>query len=104
MYVANVGDSRAVLGRRCVKQNGEVYYKAVSLSEDQKPDRADESDRIKQSGGRIYEWGVQRVWLKEVDMPGLGMTRSFGSQPEQTLYKLLMKDGSQVTKRQAQSA
>jgi len=34
--------------------------------------------RIVASGGRVFEWGVPRVWLKDVDMPGLAMARSMG--------------------------
>lgn len=74
MYIANVGDSRAVLGR----ENRQGILQAVDLSSDQKPDRPDEMARIQQNGGRVFEWGVPRVWLKDVDMPGLAMSRSFG--------------------------
>jgi len=74
LFVANVGDSRAVLGR--VSVNGKL--EAVDLSEDQKPDRPDEHARIIRYGGRVFEWGVPRVWQRDVDMPGLAMARSFG--------------------------
>ena len=30
------------------------------------------------AGGRVFEWGVPRVWRKEGDMPGLAMSRSYG--------------------------
>jgi serine/threonine protein phosphatase PrpC len=73
MWTMNVGDSRAVMGKSI---NGRV--KAVDLSTDQKPDRKDEEVRILKKGGRVFEWGVPRVWLKDVDMPGLAMSRSFG--------------------------
>jgi serine/threonine protein phosphatase PrpC len=72
-YVANVGDSRAVLARRV---NGRII--ALDLSDDHKPDRPDEHSRILNSGGRVFEWGVPRVWKRDVDMPGLAMSRSFG--------------------------
>lgn len=52
LYVANIGDSRAVLSRN--KQ-------ALALSEDQKPDRDDEKDRIEAAGGKIKKWGVWRT-------------------------------------------
>lgn len=39
-------------------------FVAVDLSIDQKPDREDEMRRIIESGGRVFEWGVPRVWLK----------------------------------------
>lgn len=52
LYVANVGDSRAVI---CC--NGV----AVPLSIDHKPDRADEKKRIEDLGGKIIFHGVWRV-------------------------------------------
>lgn len=76
VYVANVGDSRAVMGR--TKSNESSIYEALDLSSDQKPDRPDEEARILKFGGRVFEWGVPRVWKKDVDLPGLAMSRSFG--------------------------
>jgi serine/threonine protein phosphatase PrpC len=52
LFVANTGDSRAVL---CSAQV------AISLSEDHKPDRPDEKKRIEDLGGTIVFWGVWRV-------------------------------------------
>jgi len=52
LYIANVGDSRAVL-----IANG----RAVELSEDHKPNRADERMRIEGLGGRIIHYGTWRV-------------------------------------------
>jgi len=52
IYVANVGDSRAVL---C--HNG----KAIEMSADHKPIRGDEKQRIEALGGRIYFFGTWRV-------------------------------------------
>lgn len=74
LYVANVGDSRAVLARRM--PNGSI--RALDLSHDHKPDRPDELSRILECGGRVFEWGVSRVWLRDADMPGLAMSRSYG--------------------------
>ncbi len=48
------------------------------MSSDHKPTRLDEEKRILAAGGRVFEWGVPRVWLRDVDMPGLAMSRSFG--------------------------
>ena len=81
IYTANVGDSRAVLGRK----NGDGAD-AVELSEDQKPDRPDEKRRILASSGRVHACrgpsgepiGPARVWLAHQDVPGLAMSRSFG--------------------------
>ncbi|KAA3479317.1 putative protein phosphatase 2C 6 [Gossypium australe] len=52
IIAANCGDSRAVLCRGA---------QAIPLTVDQKPDRADESERITSSGGRILNWGCLRV-------------------------------------------
>eukprot|EP01066_Platyproteum_vivax_P015086 Platyproteum_vivax@DN6710_c0_g1_i1.p1 len=82
LYCANLGDSRAVLG--CVNEDN--TWEAVSLSDDQKPDRPDEMTRILDCGGRVEAFkgqdgediGPKRVWLKHQDAPGLAMSRSFG--------------------------
>lgn len=52
LYVANLGDSRAVL---C--SNG----RAVAMSEDHKPNREDERRRIEALGGRVIHYGTWRV-------------------------------------------
>ncbi|KAJ8554322.1 hypothetical protein K7X08_025000 [Anisodus acutangulus] len=52
VVVANCGDARAVLSRGGV---------AVPLSNDHKPDRPDELDRIENSGGKVINWNGQRV-------------------------------------------
>jgi len=52
LYVANVGDSRAVLA-----SSG----KAEEMSEDHKPGREDEKKRIENLGGRIIYYGTWRV-------------------------------------------
>ena len=79
---SNLGDSRAVLGRY---ENG--IYNAVNLSNDHKPSDPVEMKRILLNGGRIQPFydvqlkkflGPERVWLKNSDIPGLAMTRSFG--------------------------
>jgi len=53
LYVANAGDSRAIL----VQRGGRVE----PLSADHKPNRPDETLRIKAAGGSIYFNGVWRV-------------------------------------------
>ena len=50
---ANIGDSRAVL----VLRNGGV----IPLSNDHKPNRKDERERIEALGGSVSLWGVWRV-------------------------------------------
>ncbi|MBA3953736.1 protein phosphatase 2C domain-containing protein [Candidatus Dependentiae bacterium] len=90
LFVANIGDSRAVLCRE-----GE----AIALSDDHKPERPDEATRIKAAGGHIIKIGLnhhrqprllpERFWHKskaplrintENSMQGscLSMTRSIG--------------------------
>jgi hypothetical protein len=61
-------------------------WRAIELTSDHKPDRPDENQRILEFGGRIFsqknergeDLGPLRVWMKDVAMPGLAMTRSFG--------------------------
>ena len=79
----NVGDSRAVMGRYI---NGEWIN--IDLTKDQKPDNPGERDRIIKKGGRVEsykdengnDFGPKRVWLKNADIPGLAMARSFGDE------------------------
>eukprot|EP00038_Savillea_parva_P010505 m.190811 g.190811 ORF g.190811 m.190811 type:complete len:590 (-) comp18138_c0_seq1:90-1859(-) len=53
LFVANVGDSRAILCRQ---------GRAVPLTDDHKPDRPDEKRRIKRAGGHVIDaGGVARV-------------------------------------------
>ena len=84
IIVSNIGDSRAVLGKYISESQ---KWKAVDLSRDHKPTEKDEAQRIIENGGRIQPFtneetgefiGPQRVWIKNDDIPGLAMTRSFG--------------------------
>ena len=80
---ANAGDSRAVMGRYI---NGKWIN--IDLSHDQKPNNPGEKERILAHGGRIEaykdenggDFGPPRVWLKNEDIPGLAMSRSFGDE------------------------
>ncbi|OMJ77981.1 hypothetical protein SteCoe_22302 [Stentor coeruleus] len=75
VFCANVGDSRAVLGRF------NETWQAIDLSNDQKPNRKDESVRIIEKGGRIEANGTSdllRIWKACENSPGLAMTRSIG--------------------------
>lgn len=89
LLVANVGDSRAVLGRCDTARNNLC---AVDLSDDQKPCRKDERKRIERLGGKVDQmafpvmqgggvrWmrgGPQRV-MDRSGMGGLAMSRSLG--------------------------
>ena len=79
----NVGDSRCVLG----KFNGEKWQ-YENLSRDHKPSEEDEKNRIISNGGRVEPnkdefgngRGPLRIWMKEEDIPGLAVSRSFGDE------------------------
>lgn len=106
LIIANIGDSRIVLGKQL--SNGE--WKHEDLSRDHTPEIKEEADRIKKVGGRIRPMrdddgtfiGPLRVYMKEEEMPGLAMTRSFGdyfastagtiSEPEVTEHKFNEED------------
>ena len=90
LIVPNIGDSRAVLGRLINKETNE--YKVIELSRDHKPTEKDEEKRILENDGRIQPFiedgefvGPQRVWIKEDEVPGLAMTRSFGDRMAATV-------------------
>eukprot|EP00056_Hartaetosiga_gracilis_P013055 m.212909 g.212909 ORF g.212909 m.212909 type:complete len:837 (-) comp13788_c0_seq1:262-2772(-) len=81
LYVANVGDSRCVLGHR---RNG--HFHAVALSRDHKPDDRFEMQRIQRAGGRVEPTrvlgigfqGPPRVWKTPQRIGGLAIARSIG--------------------------
>ncbi|KAH0855679.1 hypothetical protein HID58_003979 [Brassica napus] len=78
IYVANVGDSRAVLAT--LSEEGGLT--AVQLTVDFKPNIPQEEERIIGCNGRVFcledEPGVHRVWQPEEESPGLAMSRAFG--------------------------
>ncbi|KAI3888710.1 hypothetical protein MKW92_053714 [Papaver armeniacum] len=78
LIIANLGDSRAVLGTS--SDNGELM--AVQLTTDLKPSVLEEAERIRSRRGRVFalqtEAHIERVWLPDEDYPGLAMTRAFG--------------------------
>ena len=108
LIIANLGDSRCILGKCIEKENFEekdeiigeknekkekiekikknLKWIAKSLSKDHKPTVPEEAERILKIGGRIRPMkdedgdfiGPMRVYMKDRDMPGLAMTRSFG--------------------------
>ena len=100
LYVANIGDSRAIIGSVGGARSGGGSgggaggdargdagrdVRGYPVSEDHKPDAPAEKARIVAAGGRVhactYEDGVEgpaRVWLAEDDIPGLAMSRSLG--------------------------
>lgn len=93
LFIANVGDSRAVLGRSNSREGGDGL-RAVELSSDQRPGRSDERKRILSAGGvvqqsqypvrqvpggppRLMRLGPERVWDR-TGCCGLCVTRSLG--------------------------
>jgi len=84
---ANSGDSRAMI----VDKNGHPKQ----LSRDHKPDSVDEQRRILAKGGRVkplvnhqmggIEVGPARVWLQDIQVPGLAMSRSLGDYVAQSV-------------------
>ncbi len=82
LIIANIGDSRIILGKKLNNKN----WQYEKLTRDHKPIIKEESDRIKEKGGRIKQMkdengnfvGPLRVYMKDKDIPGLAMTRSFG--------------------------
>lgn len=89
LYVGNIGDSRCVMARQA--PDGSIV--PIALSVDQKPDSPKEKARILKAGGRVEplpgppgeDCGPPRVWLAEVDVPGLAMSRSIGDEVSQTV-------------------
>lgn len=98
MYISNVGDSRAIVGRM---EGGKLVPKA--LTHDQTLYRKDERDRVKSKGGRVMTIGQiegevppsedfacglgdeidedgdpPRIWLPHDDSPGCAFSRSIG--------------------------
>ena len=86
MVSVNAGDSRGIIVDK--------YGVPKQLSRDHKPDSVDESRRIIKTGGRIRplinqstgkEVGPARVWLPEMQAPGLAMSRSLGDYVAQSV-------------------
>mmetsp|Transcript_88527 Transcript_88527/g.222897 ORF Transcript_88527/g.222897 Transcript_88527/m.222897 type:complete len:387 (-) Transcript_88527:134-1294(-) len=75
LYIAHVGDSRAVLG---LLKNSEL--KAQALTIDHKPELPEEKKRIEGAGGRVVFDGFynHRVFAKAGQYPGLNMSRALG--------------------------
>ncbi|KAM7259538.1 hypothetical protein ACFE04_015279 [Oxalis oulophora] len=102
IYVANSGDSRAVIGE---KRGKDII--AVDLSIDQTPFRDDELERVKLCGARVLTldqieglknpdlqcWGTEegddgdppRLWVPNGMYPGTAFTRSLGDSVAETI-------------------
>lgn len=99
LYIANVGDSRAIMG---VRDPIDGKLRAEALSIDQTPFREDERARVKLCGARVLtmdqiegyrdvnedQFGTEeeddgdppRLWCQEGAYPGTAFTRSLGDQ------------------------
>uniref|UniRef100_A0A5B7CCN5 protein-serine/threonine phosphatase n=1 Tax=Davidia involucrata TaxID=16924 RepID=A0A5B7CCN5_DAVIN len=102
LYIANSGDSRAVIAE---KRGKDIV--AVDLSIDQTPFRADELERVKLCGARVLTldqieglknpdvqcWGTEegdegdppRLWVQNGMYPGTAFTRSLGDSIAETI-------------------
>ena len=72
VIVANLGDSRAVLGVVVQGNLGATVVDPVALSRDHKPDDPDELQRIEDAGGLVlerYGSGVPRVMVSPPPPP-----------------------------------
>jgi serine/threonine protein phosphatase PrpC/serine/threonine protein kinase len=100
LYIANVGDSRAIMAVR--DESDITKLRAEALSLDQTPFREDERARVKQAGARVLtmdqiegyrdinedHFGTEeeddgdppRLWCQEGAYPGTAFTRSIGDQ------------------------
>lgn len=66
--------------------DGPEEWEYKELSTDHKAEDKREAIRIQMNGGRVFPYrdedgeqmGPFRVWVKEQNIPGLAMTRSFG--------------------------
>ncbi|CAL0301200.1 unnamed protein product [Lupinus luteus] len=113
LYVANVGDSRAVLA---VKNGNRIV--AQDLSSDQTPFRRDECDRVKLCGAsvlsvdqveglkdpKIQTWGDEeseggdppRLWVPNTMYPGTAFTRSVGDNMAESIGVIAVPEVSTV--------
>ena len=81
LICANIGDSRAI-----IIYDEKNKSKIFELSHDSKPNVPEERKRIYLMGGRVDQvtdengekTGPFRVYIKNMDQPGLAMSRSFG--------------------------
>ncbi|KAL0583540.1 hypothetical protein ABG067_006564 [Albugo candida] len=88
---ANIGDSRSVWAH-APKSKSDGSYQLVFETQDHKPDLEPERMRIEASQGRVFEWGSYRVWIQDIDMPGLAMSRSFGDGIARTVGVISVPD------------
>jgi len=81
LFVAHVGDSRAILASH---RGGEASaFTVTALTRDHRPDDAEEAERVRQAGGEVRKLresgGASRVFACNKDRPGLALTRCLGA-------------------------
>ncbi|CAG9312097.1 unnamed protein product [Blepharisma stoltei] len=83
LYIAHVGDSRAIIARR----KGPTLT-PIELTADHKPENLTEKERIEKCGGEVKKQSRDhpfRVYLKGKEYPGLGMSRAIGDAVSQSI-------------------
>lgn len=93
LYVANVGTSRCVIGQHSAEAAAAGGVEPLALSVDHTPAVDAERERVLDAGGRVQplpgppgeDMGPDRVWLPDMDVPGLSMTRSIGDEVGHTV-------------------
>lgn len=80
LFVAHVGDSRSVLGKKSLCDGGEAVWRSLDLTVDHKPEDPKELEIIRKGGGEVRFDGHfnHRVYAKGKRYPGLNMSRSMG--------------------------
>mmetsp|Transcript_19858 Transcript_19858/g.43442 ORF Transcript_19858/g.43442 Transcript_19858/m.43442 type:complete len:326 (-) Transcript_19858:294-1271(-) len=86
LFVASAGDSRAVLGVVDDTEPSGERLRSEAMSIDHRPSRPSEKERLIEAGGRVeprraYNGnfiGEERLWLKDIQTPGLMVSRSIG--------------------------
>lgn len=86
LIIINLGDSRSIIGKQNDSELNTKLLYSFQLSHDHKPTVPEEAERILSNGGVIKQMigeqgipiGPMRVYMKEKNIPGLAMTRSFG--------------------------
>eukprot|EP00930_Biecheleria_cincta_P060936 TRINITY_DN46511_c0_g1_i1.p1 TRINITY_DN46511_c0_g1~~TRINITY_DN46511_c0_g1_i1.p1 ORF type:complete len:979 (-),score=147.61 TRINITY_DN46511_c0_g1_i1:12-2948(-) len=81
LFVAHVGDSRAILASR--RGSETAAFTVTALTKDHRPDEPEESERVRRHGGEIRKLrensGAARVFMKGRDRPALALTRTLGA-------------------------
>lgn len=81
LYVANVGDSRAVLVSRTGEDHSEISVNR--LTRDHRPDDLSEAERIAAEGGEVRRLrpgaGTSRIFAPGCQWPAMALSRSLGA-------------------------